>query len=224
MKIIKPYFIIEDGDEVHGVRMLKKLEKRGRNCYKSEGKITRNSYFNFVKGIIKKGHESVIEHEKITVKVVCDRGISHEIVRHRLGSYSQESTRYCNYSEEGIIGVMMFIEPFFFVGDEEKYKIWREAMEYAEKAYNALIKLGAKPQEARTVLPHSLKAEIDITYNLREWRHFFEMRCSAEAHPQMREVTIPLLLKFQEIIPVIFDDFKITNEKEMIAEKIGFDS
>lgn len=224
MKIIKPYFIIEDGDEVRGVRMLKKLEKRGRTCYKSEGKITEKSCFNFIKGIIKRGHESVIEHEKITVKIVCDRGISHEIVRHRLAAYSQESTRYCNYSEDGAVGIMMFIEPLFFVDDEEKYKIWREAMENAEKAYNALIKLRAKPQEARSVLPNSLKTEIDITYNLREWRHFFEMRCSAGAHPQMREVAVPLLFKFQEIIPVIFDDFKITNEKEMIAEKIGFDS
>lgn len=207
MEIIKPYFRIED--EIDGEKILKNIERCGRTCYKSEDKITAKSAVDFVKGILKGGHESVIEHEKITVRVICDRGVTHEIVRHRIASYSQESTRYCNYKSRG----MQVIEPFFFEKDSEKYQIWKEAMEATEKAYNNLIELGATPQEARSVLPNSLKTEIVITYNLREWRHFFKLRCSARAHPQMREVALSLLKEFQKRIPVFFEDFEINEEK-----------
>lgn len=200
MNIIKPYFVIED--EIDGERILRNLERYGRTCYKSEDKITLDSARKFVASIIKSGHESVIEHEKITVRVFCDRGVTHEIVRHRIASYSQESTRYCNYKSRGV----QVIEPFFFVGDDIKYKIWLKAMRACEKAYNALIEAGATPQEARSVLPNSLKTEIVITYNLREWRLFFKQRCAKRAHPQMREITVPLLRKFQQMIPVVFDD------------------
>lgn len=136
--------------------------------------------------------------------MICDRGVTHEIVRHRLASYSQESTRYCDYS-----GEMVVIKPFFFKKDVEKYEIWTIAMEQAEWWYKQLRELGATPQEARSVLPNSLKTEIIITYNLREWRHFFNLRCSKRAHPQMRQITIPLLKEFQKRIPVIFDDIKV---------------
>lgn len=203
MEIIKPSFVIEDG--VDGEQILKNLERYGRTCYKSEDKITSDSARKFVATILKSGHESVIEHEKVTVRIICDRGVTHEIVRHRIASYSQESTRYCNYKSLGI----QVIEPFFFVGDEKKYRIWQEAMRACEEAYNALIEAGAVPQEARSVLPNSLKTEIVITYNLREWRHFFRLRCSKRAHPQMREIAIPLLREFQQRIPVIFDDILI---------------
>ncbi|HLB95644.1 MAG TPA: FAD-dependent thymidylate synthase [Patescibacteria group bacterium] len=200
MKILKPYFVIED--EVDGEQILKNLERYGRTCYKSEDKTTPDSARKFLAGIIKSGHESVIEHEKVTVRLICDRGVTHEIVRHRIASYSQESTRYCNYNSRGV----QVIEPFFFVGDDKKYQIWLTAMHACEDAYNGLIEAGATPQEARTVLPNSLKTEIVITYNLREWRHFFKLRCSKRAHPQMREITIPLLREFQQRIPIIFDD------------------
>jgi len=200
MEIIKPYFIIED--KIDGEQILKNLERYGRTCYKSESKITTDSAKSFIAKILASGHESVIEHEKITVRVICDRGVSHEIVRHRIASYSQESTRYCNYKSRGV----QVIEPFFFVGDENKYQIWLDAMNACEKAYNALIEAGATPQEARSVLPNSLKTEIVITYNLREWRHFFKLRCSKRVHPQMREITIPLLREFKRRIPIIFDD------------------
>lgn len=219
MKIIKPYFVIED--KVDGKQILKNLERYGRTCYKSEDKITADSAAAFIKMLLKSGHESVIEHEKITVRIICDRGVTHEIVRHRIASYSQESTRYCNYSKNGKLGEMTVIRPFFFDKDKKKYQIWEKAMEYAEKSYNELIELGATPQEARTVLPNSLKTEIVMTYNLRQWRHFFKMRCSKRAHPQMREIVIFLLEKFQTLIPVIFDDFKIDKEK-MIAEQNPF--
>jgi len=202
MEILRPIFIIED--EIDGERILRQLEKHGRTCYKSEDKITPDSAQKFLPPIIRNGHESVIEHEKVTVRVICDRGVTHEIVRHRIGSYSQESTRYCNYRSRGV----KVIEPFFFVGNKKRYDIWLKAMSACEGAYNKLIEDGASPQEARTVLPNSLKTEIVITYNLRQWRHFFKLRCSKRAHPQMREITIPLLREFQKLIPVIFDDIK----------------
>ena len=223
MKIIKPYFIIED--EINGEKMLKKLEKAGRTCYKSEEKITKDSAVNFVKKILSSNppHESIIEHEKITVRIICDRGVTHEIVRHRIASYSQESTRYCNYSGEKFGGEITVVDPCFWEIDKddkftegnwdvldkknmEKRRIWNSAMEFAEKSYLKLIELGATPQEARSVLPNSLKTEIVITFNLREWRHFFRLRCSPKAHPQMREIAIPLLKEFKNRIPVIFDD------------------
>ncbi len=211
MEIIKPSFIIED--ELNGEDILKKLERYGRTCYKSEEKITLDSAKNFIRTIIKSGHESVIEHEKITVRIICDRGVTHEIVRHRIASYSQESTRYCNYKSKGI----KVIDPLFFEKSTEKYKIWEEAMNFSENAYNKLIESGATPQEARSVLPNSLKAEIVVTYNLREWRHFFKLRCSPRAHPQIREIAIPILKSFKNKIPVVFDDFEINDDK-MTAE------
>lgn len=231
MKIIKPCFIIED--EIDGEEILRKLEKYGRVCYKSEDKITPDSARKFVATILKSGHESVIEHEKVTVRVICDRGVTHEIVRHRIAAYSQESTRYCNYKSRGI----QVVEPFFFARDAERkrtvfptgwrgticeeypynvvlgtaemneYDVWFMAMLFAEWAYTTLVRdFNRVPQEARSVLPNSLKTEIVMTYNLREWRHFFKLRCSKRAHPQMREITIPLLHEFQRRIPIIFDD------------------
>ncbi len=200
MEILKPSFDIED--KINGEQILKNLERYGRICYKSEDKITPDSARKFIEVVLKNGHESVIKHEKITVRVICDRGVTHEIVRHRIASYSQESTRYCNYKSRGI----QVIEPLFFVGDDKKYQIWLTAMHACEDAYNALIEAGATPQEARTILPNSFKTEIVITYNLREWRHFFRLRCSQKAHPQMREIAIPLLQEFKRRISVVFDD------------------
>lgn len=208
MNIIKPYFIIED--KIDGEEILKKIERAGRTSYKSESRITPDSARKFVKMIIERGHFSVIEHYCISVRVVCDRGVSHEIVRHRLASYTQESTRYCNYSKGKFGSEITVIEPVFWdlskPEDKKKYEVWKKAMENDEKAYMKLIKLGATPQEARSVLPNSLKTEIVITMNLREWHHFFKLRTSKEAHPQMREIAIPLLKEFKKKIPVIFDD------------------
>lgn len=209
MRIIKPYFVIED--EIDGEKILKNLERYGRTAYKSEDKITTDSAAKFIKTIIKSGHESVIEHEKITVKIICDRGITHEIVRHRLASYTQESTRYCDYFK---LGSIVVISPFFFENDKKKWKIWEKTMKACEKGYNHLRKLGASSQEARSVLPNSLKTEVVITYNLREWRHFLKLRTARGAHPQMREIAIPLLREFQRRIPVIFDDIEIKYNEE----------
>lgn len=197
-------------DEINGVEMLKSLEKKGRTCYKSEHKITEDSYFSFISDIIKKHHESVLEHEKISVRVICDRGVSHQIVRHRLGSYSQESTRYCNYSNDRFGHQITVIKPPKLT--DEQYLVWQEAMTNAEASYFKLIEIGATTQTARAVLPFSVKTEIVVTYNLREWRHFLKVRTIPEAHPQIREIAFDILKKFKKLVPVVFDD--ISEEKD----------
>jgi thymidylate synthase (FAD) len=217
MKIISPFFIIETS--LDGEYILKQIENAGRTAYKAEDKITTDSAEKFVKKILDMGHESVIEHYNITVRVICDRGITHEIVRHRIASYTQESTRYCNYSMGKFGGEIMVIKPCFWDSDSEedkkKYEIWENAIKSAEKAYLELIKLGASPQEARSVLPNSLKTEIVMTMNLREWRHFLKLRTSNDAHPQMREIAQPLLDEFKRQIPVIFDDIVYGEDKKL---------
>jgi thymidylate synthase (FAD) len=203
MKVIKPYF--EFVDKINGLDILKKIEICGRVCYKSEGKIGDGSAEKFVASIVRRGHESVLEHVSITVKFVVDRGVSHEIVRHRIASYSQESSRYCNYSKDDFGSEITFIEPYFFTG-AVTYDTWEKAMQSCENAYFELLNIGATPEQARSVLPNSLKTELVMTANIREWRNFFKVRTPHSAHPQMREVTRPLLSAFKKNIPVVFDD------------------
>lgn len=214
MKLIRPSFVIED--VVDGLEMLKKIERAGRTCYKSEARISEGSAGLFVKKILDSGHHSVLEHEKITVRVVCDRGVTHEIVRHRIASYSQESTRYCDYSG----GHVTFILPpwtaqiitgvYRYSSSRPKNKeehLWFMSMLDAERNYQDLRKQGWSPQQARSVLPNSLKTEIVITMNLREWRHFFALRAvNKRAHPQMREIALPMLSSFKYSFPIVFDD------------------
>lgn len=191
---------------IDGAAILKRLEECGRVCYKSEAKITETSAPAFVAGIIKRGHEAVLEHCSFTVKFICDRGVSHEIVRHRVASYCQESTRYCNYSKGGFGEEITVIRPCFWPEDSDAMCDWRSAMRLAESHYFSLLQFGATPQEARSVLPNSLKTEVVMTANIREWRHFLKLRCSPAAHPQMREVALILLDKVHALIPVCFDD------------------
>ncbi len=201
-----------DADE-----LVKKIERIGRVCYKSEGKIAEGTAEKFVRNIIKSGHDSVIEHGSISVKVVCDRGVTHEIVRHRVASYSQESTRYCNYSKDKFgsqIAVIDIASGFNYdlnnPDDLKKYQIWETAMENAEKSYMAMLDAGATAQEARSVLPTSTKAELCMTMNLREWRHFFKLRTDKAAHPQMRELAKLIYDAFIEKgYGVFFDDIKM---------------
>ena len=204
MRVIRPGYEILD--EIDGDEILRKIEKIGRVCYKSEDKITGQSSERFVENIIKSGHESVIEHEKISVRIIWDRGVSHEIVRHRIASYSQESTRYCNYYKDKFGKELTVIKPIFWDESSEEYKLWYKTMQNIEDSYNKMIEMGAKPQEARSILPNSLKTEIVVSMNLREWRHFFKLRTSIKAHPQMREVACGLLDELKKRIPVIFDD------------------
>lgn len=209
MKIIKPD--VQFITPVNGATILKRLEQCGRVCYKSEDKITEGFAEKFIAGIIKRGHEAVLEHCSFTVKFICDRGVSHEIVRHRMASYCQESTRYCNYGKGKFGEEITVIEPCFFNDshsdqDNENYLKWEAAMKDAEAWYMELLQNGATPQEARSVLPNSLKTEVVMTANIREWRHFLKLRCSPAAHSQMREVALILLDKVHWLIPVCFDD------------------
>lgn len=211
MILVKPEIEIIDMPEY--AEVLKKIEKIGRVCYKSEDRISEDSAEKFIAGIIKRGHESVIEHESVSLRIICDRGVTHEIVRHRVASYSQESTRYCNYSKDKFqnqISVIDIATGFAYhldsPADCQKYQIWKEAMECAEKYYFQMLEAGATPQEARSVLPNSLKTEIVMTMNLREWRHFLKLRISSGAHPQIREISRMILEVFQKNLPIFFQD------------------
>lgn len=200
-------------DNLCPAHIMRKIERIGRVCYKSEDKITDDSAERFVKMIIKRGHESVLEHVSFSVRFITDRGVSHEIVRHRIASFSQESTRYCNYSSDKFGGDVSFIIPTFFEEShlkdgDKKYEKWVEEMMNIERTYLNLLEDGASPQEARTVLPNSLKTEIVVTMNLREWRHFFKLRTALAAHPQMRELVCPLLREMKEILPAVFEDIE----------------
>jgi len=213
MKLIKPSYIIESGLDI---KLLRNLERIGRVCYKSEEKITEESAKTFITMLLQQGHESVIEHALITVRFICDRGVSHELVRHRLASFSQESTRYCNYKGgvEFIIPEWVAIAPGSYEG-RDYYKtisedttnlIWFCSMLNAEVDYERLLTKGWTPQQARSVLPNSTKTEIVVSANLREWRTIFKQRTSKAAHPQMRELMCPLLDNLKELVPIIFDD------------------
>lgn len=204
MQAIKAYTQIF-GD-INGQDILHKIERIARTCYKSEDKITEGSAEKIVAALIKRGHEVMLEHASVTVKFVVDRGISHELVRHRLASFSQESTRYCNYSKDDFGSEITCIIPEYLDYKSAGWETWKAAMKACEDAYFKLLDIGLSPQEARAVLPNGLKTEVVMTANLREWRTFFKLRCANAAHPQMREVTRPLLEDFKNLIPVVFDD------------------
>jgi len=210
MKIIKAsvgFVNIPNGNQI-----LSTIERAGRTCYKSEDKITEESAPKFVKMLIERGHEAMIEHCSISAKFICDRGVSHEIVRHRVASYAQESTRYANYSKNKFGNEITVVEPLFWKKGHPCYDAWLGVCRTAEREYLHMIKLGAKPEEARSILPNSLKTEIIVTMNLRAWRHFFKLRCAKDAHPQMREVAIMALKMFQSAVPVVFDDITADDE------------
>ena len=207
MKIIEPSFSfmhLPDGEFI-----LTHLEQAGRTCYKSEGNIKPGSAEKLLVRVLDLGHESVLEHCSVTVRVICDRGITHELVRHRLCAFSQESTRYANYSDARFGNEITVIRPFFWKNDNPKFARWMNAMYACEAAYLELIEAGATAQEARSVLPNSLKAEIVITANIREWRHIFKLRCAKAAHPQMRQIMLPMLQEFNERIPLLFRDLAL---------------
>lgn len=222
MKAIKPYTqIYLDFD---GQKMIEKIEAIARTCYKSEGKIKDDSAEKMVKALVNSGHLAMIEHASVTVKFVVDRSISHELVRHRLASFAQESTRYCNYSKDDFSSEITFIIPEYLAYGSEGFKIWKEQMKAAEKAYFDLLNFGLSAQEARAVLPNSLKTELIMTANLREWMHFFNLRAAGTTgtpHPQMLEVAVPLLQDMKKLIPVIFDNIKICSEGERFIQKEG---
>ena len=219
MKLIKPYYEILNENDL--IRATKEIELAARTCKKSEKYINETSNERFCKMMIEEGHDAMLEFgPSITVKFICDRGVSHELVRHRLCSFAQESTRYCNYSKDKFDNQLTFIIPEWIKTIEEgEYRsksvqshlnesenIWWNHMIVAESGYNLLIEKGWQPQQARSILPNSLKTEIVVKANIREWRHIFVQRTSKKAHPQMRELMIPLLQHFQKFCPLLFND------------------
>lgn len=210
MKIVQPNVTLINPPS-RGV-LYKQIERAGRVCYKSEDKITEDSAEKFIRGLIKRGHEAVIEHGSITALFVCDRGVSHELVRHRIASYCQESTRYCNYSKDAFGNEITVIQPSQLerpADDEPEptdWDVWEYSCEQAEQAYFDLLRRGCTPQEARAVLPTCLKTEVMVTMNPREWRHFFKLRCSSAAHPDMRYVALIAQDMFVENWPALFED------------------
>ena len=227
MKIIKPYFdVYEDlTDPVVTGQMLMKLDEIGRTCYKSEASDDTVAAGKFVRKLIEHGHEAMLEHVSISVKFVVDRGVSHELVRHRMASFAQESTRYCNYSKDKFGNEVTFIKPCFLEEDDvpsSDWDIWKSVMQKCEEAYLELVDSSRTPQEARDVLPNSLKTEVVMTANIREWRAFFRLRAACETgmpHPQMLEVSIPLFQKFVYLLPELFFDIEIPDE---VMLKYGF--
>lgn len=207
MNIVKPYATLMDlPDRDAGIRLLRKIEWCGRISHRSEEAQTDDSWERFLRAVVLgHGDWSIVEHASVSVDILVDRGITHEIVRHRLFSFTQESTRFVNYEKKMPAS---FVDPFAECGDDAVLtgKVWDDAIAHAENSYKALLGLGCSPQIARSVFPNALASRIIVTGNLRNWRHFFIMRTTKEAHPQMREVTIPLLAEFQEKIPILFED------------------
>ena len=195
--------------ELNGEEILKHIERCARVCYKSEDRITDGSAEKMVAALIRSGHEAMLEHYSFTVKFICDRGVSHELVRHRVASFAQESSRYCCYAKDKFGKELTFINPCFWEPDSDNYARWFHEMDEAEKTYLAMIESGATPEQARDILPTSIKTEIVMTANLREFRHFFKLRAegvTGKPHPQMLEITIPLLKELKQKVPVVFDD------------------
>ena len=218
MRTLKPQHVIIGKDQIEGHKILKHIEKIARTCYKSEDLINNESAEKMIKKLIKMNHLAMIEHASVSVLFTCDRGVTHEIVRHRVASYAQESTRYVNYSKDKFGNEIDYIDIAGGIALDTKMKDlpvetidaiiseWNQACIDAEKHYMKMLELGATPQIARSVLNNSTKSDINVTMNLREWRHFFELRCDTPAHPQMRELVIPLLKEMSEVIPIVFDD------------------
>lgn len=211
MKAIEAGYEILDPISVDGIEELKKIERAARTCYKTEDKITDDgsSARKMVAGLIKSGHEAMLEHGGLSVRFVCDRGVSHELVRHRMASFAQESTRYCNYSKDKFGNELTFVMPTLYKSDfmeDEAWNCWVETMKKCEESYMKLIKMGVSPQMARSVLPNSLKTEVVVTANWREWRHILSLRCAPDAHPDIRCLMIDLLEELHDKIPVLFDD------------------
>ena len=210
MKIIEQFYRIlwNPGDVI---------EKAARTCYRSEDRITNDgSSDQKIKEMLTTlGHTAMLEHSVLSVEFTTDRAIANELVRHRLCSFAQESTRYCNYSKDKFSNELTFIRPEWAddcrEGDYNQrcQATWYIVCKSAEDIYLRLLSEGLKPEDARCVLPLSLATKLVMTTNYAEWRHILELRTSKAAHPQMRALMIPLLKELQETIPVIFDDIKV---------------
>lgn len=208
MRIVEPWVKVE---KINGKEIMRRIERACRTCYRSEGKMTEDSYKNLIKNCITRGHESVLEHEKITVRIYNDIGSYKDLTRHRFASFSVESTRYCSYDKDKYGNEIAVINPVY-IEDEEIYENWKKAIEEMEKGYMKMKELGATTDMCRNLLPHSTAAEYTMTANIREWKHIFSLRANNHVHPAIRQVMIPLVKYFKEQMPEIFDDVEYDEE------------
>lgn len=231
MKIVEPWIEVENFD---GKKIMKNIERACRTCYRSENLIDEESYKRLLRNCLNRGHESILEHEKITIRMICDIGVYKDLTRHRFGSFSIESTRYCNYSKDKFENNIKFIKPVFYTpGTIEEYddpikkndclktQYWERCMKFIESDYMDMTNIvGAKPDELRMLLPHSTAAEVTMTANIREWRHILSLRCAKMTHPAIRQLLIPLLLYFKQEMPELFDNIDYDTEfpKEKYAK------
>lgn len=203
MKIVEPWIQVENFD---GKQIMKNLEKACRTCYRSEGLITEDSYSRLLKNCINRGHESILEHEKITIRMYVDIGVYKDLTRHRHASFSIESTRYCNYGKDKFDNEIKFIKPCNIEENTNEYIEWYGCLQQIEESYLKMTELGCTPDQMRMILPHSTAAEVTMTANIREWKHILNLRCAKMTHPAIRQVLIPLLLKFKKEMPEIFEE------------------
>lgn len=209
MKIIEPIVEIE---KINYNQVMKNLEKACRTCYRSEDKITEESYKTLLKNCINRGHESILEHEKITIRMTCDIGVYKDLTRHRHASFSIESTRYCNYGKDKFDNEIKFVQPVNIEENTELYSEWKSSLEEIEKHYIKMANLGATPDQMRMILPHSTAAVVTMTANIREWKHILSLRCTKHAHPAVEQVMIPLLIYMKEKMPEIFENIEYDTE------------
>lgn len=208
MRIVEPWIKVE---RIDGKKIMKRIERACRTCYRSEGKITDDSYKNLINNCITRGHESVLEHEKVTVRIYSDIGSYKDLTRHRFASFSVESTRYCSYDKDKYGNEIAFINPVY-IEDQEMYKVWEKTMQEIEKNYIKMKKLGATTDMCRELLPHSTAGEYTMTANIREWKHILSLRTTKYVHPSIRQVLIPLLKYFKEEMPEIFGNIEYDEE------------
>ncbi len=208
MRLVEPWIKVENFD---GVKIMKRIERACRTCYRSEDKISDESYKNLLTNCLNRGHESVLEHEKITVRIYSDIGTYKDLTRHRFASFSVESTRYCSYNKDKYGNEIAVVNPVY-MEDKEVFETWKKAIEDMEKAYMKMKELGASTDMCREILPHSTAAEYTMTANIREWKHILELRTTNHVHPAIRQVLIPLLLLFKEQMPEIFGDIEYDTE------------
>ncbi len=208
MRIVEPYIKVE---KIDGTKIMKKIERACRTCYRSEGSITEDSYKKLLNNCITRGHESVLEHEKVTVRIYSDIGSYKDLTRHRFASFSIESTRYCSYDKDKYGNEIAFINPIY-IEDKEMYETWKETMQMIENNYIKMKQLGAANDMCRELLPHSTAAEYTMTANIREWKHILGLRTTKHVHPAIRQVLIPLLKYFKEEMPEIFNEVEYDEE------------
>ena len=208
MRLVEPWIKVENFD---GVKIMKRIERACRTCYRSEDKISEENYKNLLTNCLNRGHESVLEHEKITVRIYSDIGTYKDLTRHRFASFSVESTRYCSYNKDKYGNEIAVVNPVY-IEDKEVFETWKKAIEDMEKAYMKMKELGASTDMCREILPHSTAAEYTMTANIREWKHILELRTTNHVHPAIRQVLIPLLLLFKEQMPEIFGDIEYDKE------------